>query len=245
MLRLEPASQAKVTSILGLADLVPPQLLVIKGRDLAGYICSISTIRAELALLHGLYERGGGSVSMFPHLKPLSDFDNLSPIQIIRNSLAKCPDAIPAVGTAGLPFFSDQFLREALRNEIAAVEQSLVDREWKAATVLGGAALEAILFWSIKAMPTELASLPNKPSDRVEDWKLRQMIDVARQLGLIEESTKKLAELARDTRNLVHPGQVLKSRADCDKATSQTVAAAIEAVVRDIASFSYQHAREL
>ena len=61
---------------------------------------------------------------------------------------------------------------------------------------------------------------------------LRRFIDVARKLGLIEEKSRKLADLARDARNLVHPGAVLTERRDCDKASSQTVAAAIEAVVR-------------
>lgn len=242
-LKLHHAECACLGAIAELAGSIPDYLLTLQGDDFAAYLCSISAIRDAVESYRGSTRWNDGLTSL--PMQSLAAFGNAHPICFLRSQLNKCPDTVPAPLTSQLPFFGDAILGSTLRGEVSDVEQSLVNREWRAATVLGGATLEAILFWSIKGMSVEVTGLGSKPSGQLEDWKLRQMIEVARQLGIIEEPTKKLAELARDVRNLVHPGQVLKSRSDCDKATSQTVAAAIEAVVRDITKFCEKHNRHL
>jgi hypothetical protein len=42
------------------------------------------------------------------------------------------------------------------------------------------------------------------------------------------------ADLARDFRNLIHPGRAQRTGADCDRGTALTALAAIELVVRDL-----------
>jgi hypothetical protein len=245
-LQVNLASSTNLSAIVGIAELVPAHLITLKGNDLAAYICSTEAIRTELAILRERSAASSGpGPTYFSTLRPLSDFGNLSPVQIIRDSLKRCPDSIPSPGTSELPFFRKAELREALQLEISDVAQALADREWKAATVLGGAALEALLFWAIKGMANELAALADKSKDPIDKWELQKFIEVARKLGLIEEKTRKLADLARDARNLVHPGAVLTERRACDKASSLTVAAAVEAVARDIAVFCEKHGRQL
>jgi hypothetical protein len=245
---LNPELYPKLMTVAKMISRVPEELLRFQGSELQAYVFSVNEIETSMALY-----RERMALPARDRMGPLADieltgleyFARQNPIRILRNLFASAPDSIPSPGTSELPFFSDERMREALHRELSDVAQSIADREWKAATVLGGAALEAILFWSIQGMQTELAALKDKPKEPIEAWELRKFVDVARKLGLIEENTKKLAHLARDARNLIHPGAVLKERRDCDKGTSYTVTAAIEAVVRDLSAFCRNHNRKL
>ncbi|MBZ5624940.1 MAG: hypothetical protein LAQ69_40490 [Acidobacteriia bacterium] len=231
---------ANLGAIVELVDRVPEHLLNMSGPELFRYIRSLAAIRDAVHSFRNMSPQGRLQIG-----STLKAFNGDSPVFTLRHSLAKCPDSVPSPTTSELPFFSDPALREALRNDLSDIERSLIDREWKAATVLGGAALEAILFWSLKGMPAEIAALQTKPTGPIDGWKLEKFIDVAQGLGLVDPQTRKLADLARDARNLIHPAKVLRSRRDCDKASSLTVAGAIEAVVRDVAAFCRKHNRSL
>ena len=54
-----------------------------------------------------------------------------------------------AEATTGLALIEDLPLRESIRADIAFADQAFGGGEWKAATVLAGAAAEALLLWAI------------------------------------------------------------------------------------------------
>src|SRR5262249_43145879 len=72
------------------------------------------------------------------------------------------------------------------------------------------------------------------PRGGPEDWGLAQLIDVAEALQLIETNTATQARLAKDFRNLIHPGRAQRAREVCDRGTALTALAAAELVVRDL-----------
>ena len=49
--------------------------------------------------------------------------------------------------------------------------------------------------------------------------------------GVIDAATEKQAGLAKDARNLVHPGKALRSGEACNKATALTALAAVYRVI--------------
>jgi hypothetical protein len=111
---------------------------------------------------------------------------------------------------------------------------------WKAATVLAGAAAEALLLWAIierkSASDTgaaHAAVIPSAPSDP-NRWDLDGYIKVAKALGLIEDETAKQADLAREFRNLIHPGRSARLAKKCDRGTALSALAAVELIVRDL-----------
>jgi hypothetical protein len=244
---LSPELYPKLATVAEMVSRIPQELIRLQGTDLAEYVFSVSAMASTLDLYRqqrAMPMRDQGGVH-WAELEGINVFGSKNPIILLRKHLANCSDNIPSAGTSELPFFADPELRAALTTELSDVGQVLADREWKAATVLGGATLEAILFWALSGLRTELLGLKDKPAKPLDEWKLYQMIDVARRLDLIEESTKDLAHLARDGRNLVHPAAVKRERRDCDKASSHTVVGAIEAAVRDIGAFCVKHGRKL
>lgn len=99
---------------------------------------------------------------------------------------------------------------------------------------MAGAAVEALLLWAIQLDPTKLAVVAQKPKGAPEDWGLSGLIDVASALGLIEANTATQAHLAKNFRNLIHPGRAQRTSEVCDRATALTALAAAELVVRDL-----------
>jgi hypothetical protein len=99
--------------------------------------------------------------------------------------------------------------------------------------VLAGAAVEALLLWAItnkkasndieKARRSVIAMASRDPNN----WVLDGYIKVARALGLIEDETEKQADLAKDFRNLIHPGRSARLAKVCDRGTALSALAAV------------------
>lgn len=133
--------------------------------------------------------------------------------------------------TAELAFITDSGLRDSIRLDISTATSALHNGQWKAATVLAGAAAEALLLASIGA--ADLSSLARKPKGSPEEWTPGQYIEVAAALALIKQPTSQQMSLAQSFRNLIHPGRAQRLGEVCDRATALTALAAVECVVRD------------
>jgi hypothetical protein len=86
--------------------------------------------------------------------------------------------------------------------------------------------LEALLLWALKQMT--LAAMPKRPLDELH---LADLIRIAVKNGVIDEASERQAGLAKDARNLIHPGKALRSGETCNKATALTALAAVYRVI--------------
>jgi hypothetical protein len=167
-------------------------------------------------------------------------------VQVIRDILSQCPDEYPPASTTELAFIPDADLRDSIRNDIGAADRALSNGEWKAATVLSGSAIEALLHWVLGERETEasrksagealvtqgkLRTLPNHDLDR---WELHELIEVSGHLNKIKPQTVMAANIARDYRNLIHPGRAKRLSQVCDRATAFSAIAGLEHVIRDL-----------
>lgn len=159
--------------------------------------------------------------------------------------MAACPDEAPAPGTTELSFITDSDLRESIRLDISGGYGALAQGEWKGATVLAGSAVEALLLWALqnhqKTRPGDItaavaATLKANPGTDLEapSWHLHQYVTVAAHLKIIKPDTAKAGDLAKDARNLVHPGRSARLGQKCDRGTALSALAAVEAVARDL-----------
>ena len=156
---------------------------------------------------------------------------------MIRSVLAKCHDENRPKVHAELKFIADADLRESIRLDIAAAERALQHSEWKAATVLAGAAIEALLHWRLSQMQTSrLESAPRSPrrgrkvSD-LDEWVLNDMILVAEDLAVLSKHAATAALLAKDYRNLIHPGRAARLSQRCTRATAFSALGAMHATI--------------
>jgi hypothetical protein len=112
---------------------------------------------------------------------------------------------------------------------------------------LAGSAIEALLLWGVQQPPKVMllataisvlvgsGTFKRNPPTNPEEWTLHQFIEVAAELKLIKPETRVAAQLAKDFRNLIHPGRATRPGQVCDRATALSAIAGLEHVVRDLA----------
>jgi hypothetical protein len=227
-------------AIARLIDELPTELLTISGEDYSDLVCGVESIRNSVTYWQ---HKGVGQIGN-------SGIRGKNTLLVIRDALAKCPDQIPSPATAELVFVTDSDLRESIRLDISTATSALHSGEWKAATVLAGAATEALLLWAVqereKNVPGAVQSaisalmaasaLKGKPDANPERWYFLELIEIALNLGLITPSTATQARLGKDFRNLIHPGRASRLGLVCDRGTALSALAAVELIARDLKS---------
>jgi hypothetical protein len=233
---LLPAQSGPLAAIVELLDEVPTQLLTVAPPEVyTGLIAGRAAIRDTLAGW-----RGGGRMSL------RWEGFNVHPIDLIREALLSCPDEAAAPGTPELLFIPEPDVREHLQRDLSAVRNALANDEAKAATVLAGSTLEALLLWALQRRPpadieAARGALVAKrfgdpgPDLTSRSWSLSAYIEVASHLGLIRETpTAQQARLAKDYRNLIHPAAAIRLKQECNRGAALGAAAALELVIRDL-----------
>lgn len=233
-----PGDLPRLTALVQLIESVPEELIVLEPGRYAELIASVSFLR-------GVPDVFQSSRQAIPLLLP--GFDQ-NPIALIRAALVACPDEAPARETAELGFIGDDGLRQSIRLDISGANRDLSQGEWKGATVLAGSAIEALLLWALEeheqrtagALAAAVAALraggglTRQPNQNPESWHLHEYVEVAAHLGIIKPDTATLVRLAKDFRNLIHPGKAIRVGQKCDRATALGALAAVEAVARDL-----------
>jgi len=221
---LEPAAAPRVSAIVEIAKAIPEHLLTIEGDAHTLFITS-------LKVLESWASNGGWGQNLF-RIQGLSQ-DN--PLTTVLKTLRECPDEYPSPATSTLAFIHDDDLRTSLRLDLYATEQAINNGEWKAATVLGGAVVEALLLWklstlqpievqnALEALKSESNSGKLKPVEKLDSWDLWQYIKVASHLRLISEQGQAQANLAKDFRNFIHPGKSIRTKEKCTRSTALMV----------------------
>jgi hypothetical protein len=227
-----------LSSALGLIEQIPDELLTMDGATYA--LLVEQQYRIEDILERWRKDADQGHQRYTNRVVPA---DN--PLAIIRGALAKCPDESPAPSTSLLNFIPDSDLRSNLRNDMGSINRALSNGEWKAATVLAGSVIEALLLWALLQRPTAdvknagiklVASkaLKKPPDTNLEEWVLHQYIEVSEFLKVIKPDTAKQTRLAKEFRNLIHPGRSQRTGQKCDRATALSAVAGAEHVIRDL-----------
>jgi hypothetical protein len=133
---LEPDSHGtQLRGILSLIKAIPADLLALSPSDYAEFAPATSTFETHLER----WVVRGSEVGFIPNIM------DRDVVAVLRHVLVKCPDEHPPAPTAELLFIKDGGLRENIRRDIGATNRALNNVEWKAATVLAGATIEALL----------------------------------------------------------------------------------------------------
>jgi hypothetical protein len=213
------AEASNLAGIVDLLDRLPNELLTLVQNKYADFLSACGALRHEVKA----FSSGTKEIRIWP--RP----GDCNALCFVRHALSSCPDEAPVSESNELAFIDDEELRNTLRLDSGSIESSMRNGEWKAATVLGGSLIEALLLWTVargdlearKAAVARAAErVPFKQPDpeKPESWDLIHYIEVARELGEISESTASEARLAKDFRNLIHPGC---SDRPCDETSCQ------------------------
>jgi hypothetical protein len=234
---LGPASIGKLGGLVTLIDKIPDELLSMESTIYSNFVLAVSIIEEQLTI----WRRDPLNTTR------LLDSPHGSPVRVVRDSLVKCKDEAPASSTADLPFITDDDLRQSLRTDIEVISRTLRNGDWKAATMLGGSVIEALLLWGLqnKCLGSEIENAAaaltvtkvfnqNPSNSSLDFWNLHNYIEVAAYLKIISDETADQTRLAKQFRNLIHPGRVQRLAQKCDRATAYSAVAGMEHVIRDL-----------
>ena len=234
---LYPNDVGRVRAVLDVIESIPADLISLNPDDHARFIVATSVLKNQV---DEWTARGN-----IGKLERVPGFGDLNPITIIRRALAFCRDEPIHASSGDLSFITPADLRDNIWADVTAIHRALSNQEWKATTVLAGSALEALLLWGIstrKSSDVDNAisslvgngELSSKPDPQMERWILHQYIYVAHSLTLIADSSKTQMLLAKEFRNLIHPGRSVRLAQTCDRGTALASVAAIEHAIRDL-----------
>jgi hypothetical protein len=220
---LQASHSSQLTGIIALAKAVPSELINVSTSEYADFVLAISTIEFHLAVWTSRGNVGG--------MTPVHGTDAVT---VLRRVLVQCLDEYPPSGTSELIFIPDEDLRESIRRDLGAADRAFTNSEWKAATVLAGAAIEALLLWKLQEPPRTsseafdaakrlaAAAKRSEPNKDINRWGLDDYIGVAEHFNIIKGDTPAAARLAQNFRNLIHPGRAIRRQQICDRATAHS-----------------------
>ena len=238
-MRITAGRQAAISSILKMVNQIPFHLMTLEGDAFSDFSLATSELERavqcwERGIKHEIVNKTGG-------------FYVENPLKVLAVLLSKCPDTGVPQETSSLSFVKDKGFQVSMRLDLAAVNQALANGEWKAATVLGGSILEALLLWSLQeyeksdqGMSYKTAVslkdekvLNRKPVRDLEKWDLHALVKVSEELAIITEETAKACDLVRGYRNLIHPGRAKRMEQVCGRDTALLAVGAVECLIRE------------
>lgn len=228
---------SQLAAIVDLVEQIPAELILLDNVRYAEFTAGLAAIRNALKMW---LARG----DVFS-LRNITGFGNLNPVTLLRRALVQCPDEAPAPQTAELAFILDAELRQALRIDISEAYRAYAEGSWKAATVLAGSVVEALLLWALQQRPAAdvttavnallaAGTLHRNPGLDLGRWDLHEYIEVSRQLGILTVETSAQCRLTKGYRNLIHPGRAARLGLACDRGTSLSALAGLEHTIRDL-----------
>lgn len=228
-----------ISYLLSMVDSVPSHLITLEGDALAEFGEAISALRIAV----NRWNQGEKNYA----LVFIQGRQRQNPLTLLRKYLVTLRDEAPEPGTNELLFITDSDFRESLRRDLGSIDRSIANGEWKAGTVLGGSVVEALLLYvlreheqknsqqfqrTIQALHTS-GSLQKKPPSNLDDWVLHELTEVAAALGLIKPDTAAQCRIAKNFRNLIHPGRAARLAQECNRGTALSALAAIVHVIAD------------
>ena len=232
------AQKAHVAALLDLVDAIPEDLLVLGDSDYVGFRVVLSELRSILAGWERLDPRG----SALP-LGPGGVVGDGNPVAYLWRLLRKCPDEVAAPDEHGLEFVLKPDLRMGILVDLGAIQRGLSNSEWKAATVLSGSVIEALLLDTLLALDGPQQVMAKQAADGIgeksaptdfQKWSLAQYIAGAKAVDLITATTAASCMLAKDFRNLIHPGRALRLATPCTRGTAYMALGALDHVMGDL-----------
>jgi hypothetical protein len=228
----------QIAALLKLVELIPDQLLRCPPPAYGSLIQVVATIQHMVNLCTNVPN------GKFPWLL----VDRMNVITRLWQILSDCPDDAASEETPKLQFIDSEALRDSVRLDLSASETALNHGEWKAATILAGAVVEALLLWAVdrhtqaeRALALQNAQqhgarVRKLDATSPENWHLPDLIEAGLELSEISAQSAAQARIAKDFRNLIHPGKARRENVKCDRGTALAAFAAAHLVVRDLES---------
>lgn len=126
-------------------------------------------------------------------------------------------------------FITDDKFRIILERDYEELTQCLESKSSKSVLILSGSIVEAILTDYFLNFPPE-----NYNKKKILGLDLYKLIELAREIELISQSTKDLSTVLKNYRNLIHPGREIRKSETFDFDTAVVAKSLLNIIVKEI-----------
>lgn len=140
-------------------------------------------------------------------------------------------------------FIANPDLRPIIERDYQEIPRCLAVQAYKAATVMCGSVMEALLLDALLADEAKAKQSSKARKDQagkiIKDlgrWPLSSMIDVAEDLQRIPGTTIRLmSDAVREYRNLIHPAVQIRKQITAEKEEASAARAALDVIIKNLA----------
>lgn len=246
---LDRGSQQPLATLVALADAVTEEVLA--GLTAARYqdlLVAVEYLRVTTNRWNYPPNPGGPNIVVAPFV-PLG---NRHPVVVVLDVMEECPEEPVTMAQSRLAFLADADLERSVATDVASAEAALADGRYKNACVMAGSAIEALLLWAVQRKPAADRSKAivevhaaraklgldalREPDPDPTRWGLEQYIEVARHLPVLSPDAARAALLAKDFRNLIHPGRAERLQVQATRGSAAQAIAALALTIEDLAA---------
>lgn len=174
--------------------------------------------------------------------RAVQDYDPKEPIEPndrLRYSLSKGPKQ----QMTEFNFIQDPLLRDQLTSDWGEVERVRGVKAWKSCVILCGGILEGMLLDVLKRDEQQARSVyPQRKGKEVSDldqWDLVDLVNVAKDLGLLSKSAEYLGHGLREFRNLIHPGKQVREKVSLTQEEAEIAFNVIKVCLRELSKLPH------
>lgn len=155
-------------------------------------------------------------------------------------SAARMQDSIrrPRAQRSTFWFVEDAALRKLLERDFEELRSIERDRPIKSTIILCGGILEGMLLGVLRGRLEEAVDsygrLGKGPTKPLEEWRLNDLVDVAKDLGLLSRGSASLSHAVREFRNLIHPAVQLRENLLLSTEEAIVARSALAIFIRDL-----------
>ncbi|EQB62624.1 MAG: hypothetical protein RBG1_1C00001G0203 [candidate division Zixibacteria bacterium RBG-1] len=132
-------------------------------------------------------------------------------------------------------FVRDTSLRKIVERDYGWLYKSLAVEAWKPVIILAGGLIEGLLLDKLSTDETKARSSSKAPKENdLKKWDLDNLIDAAVDLSYINIGVEKLSDAVRHYRNLVHPGNELRSGLKIEPEEARIAVEVLNMIIREL-----------
>lgn len=208
-----------IRGVVDLIDHLPPAVVNLGAENYQEWTLALGMIREALEYWHSDPEW------RFVKQRWLPDH----PVRTVWRLLQTLPDQVPVDVKTRLRFVRNKQFRESILRDLDSAAAAIAAGEWKTATLLSGASVEAML---LDALSRRAKDKPAK--EALQHLRFEALIDRAGGARVVRPETVKTLGVVRGFRNLIHPGKALRLKAECSQATAYAAYGGVLLVERDL-----------
>lgn len=171
--------------------------------------------------------------------RALRDYDPKEPIEPndrLRYSLSKGPKQ----QETEFNFIQDPLLRDQLEKDWDEVQRVRGVKAWKSCVILCGGILEGMLLDVLKRDQQRARSAHQKRKGKevpdLDQWDLVDLVNVAKDLGMLSKSAEYLGHGLREFRNLIHPGKQVREKVGLTQEEAEIAYNVVKVCLREFLS---------